>query len=124
MQDAKPKSQDSDSPEKDDRRIVIDPNDSVVQMITKAEQWCKQFLEVSEVDYTWCIRLGTTYDDCNENDAAIEQYKKVRDPLTLRRTGVFLTSTNRLPQFSKRRILSTRRSCEMCSKLSANGRLT
>ncbi|KAL2829491.1 hypothetical protein BDW59DRAFT_159079 [Aspergillus cavernicola] len=72
----KPEPQDSDLPEQDDGHIIIHPNDSTVEMIAKSEQWCKQALKVSEVDYTWCIRLGATYDAKDENDAAIEEYKK------------------------------------------------
>ncbi|KAL2866508.1 uncharacterized protein BJX67DRAFT_129640 [Aspergillus lucknowensis] len=62
--------------EKDNGRIIINPDDSTLQRIAKAEQWCKQSLKVTEVDYTWCIRLGAIYDEYDEMDAAIEQYKK------------------------------------------------
>ncbi|EAW19769.1 uncharacterized protein NFIA_093890 [Aspergillus fischeri NRRL 181] len=58
-------------------RIIIYDNDSDLEKILKAEQWCKQSLGVTEVDYTWCIRLGDTYADVREYDAASEQYKKV-----------------------------------------------
>ncbi|KAH1289769.1 hypothetical protein KXX11_001065, partial [Aspergillus fumigatus] len=57
-------------------RIIIYDNDSNVRKILKAEQWCKQLLGVTELDYTWCIRLGDTYADVREYDAASEQYKK------------------------------------------------
>ncbi|KAF4170656.1 hypothetical protein CNMCM8694_004505 [Aspergillus lentulus] len=57
-------------------RIIIYDNESDLQTIAKAEQWCKQSLGVTEADYTWCIRLGDTYADVREYDAASEQYKK------------------------------------------------
>lgn len=62
-------------------RIIIYDNDSNVRKILKAEQWCKQLLGVTEVDYTWCIRLGDTYADVREYDAASEQYKKAAEIL-------------------------------------------
>lgn len=40
-------------------QIIIYDNDSNLRKVLKAEQWCKQLLGVTEVDYTWCIRLGT-----------------------------------------------------------------
>ncbi|KAM0122555.1 hypothetical protein ACP6JC_000622 [Aspergillus fumigatus] len=62
-------------------RIIIYDNDSNVRKILKAEQWCKQLLGVTELDYTWCIRLGDTYADVREYDAASEQYKKAAEIL-------------------------------------------
>ncbi|KAH1358030.1 hypothetical protein KXX46_002536 [Aspergillus fumigatus] len=62
-------------------RIIIYDNDSNLRKILKAEQWCKQLLGVTEVDYTWCIRLGDTYADVREYDAASEQYKKAAEIL-------------------------------------------
>jgi hypothetical protein len=105
-------------------RIIINDNESNLQKIAKSEQWCKQSLGVTEADYIWCIRLGDTYAHVREYDAASEQYKKVGKSLALRRIGRVLTWDDRLPQFSKLKTPSTRSSCEMCSKLSANSRPT
>lgn len=74
-------------------RIIIYDNDSNVRKILKAEQWCKQLLGVTELDYTWCIRLGDTYADVREYDAASEQYKKVRKFLAPRRINCVLIGT-------------------------------
>ncbi|KAL4787635.1 hypothetical protein BJX76DRAFT_302251 [Aspergillus varians] len=62
--------------EEDDGVIYIYSNDSEVEMVIKAEQWCKQILDVSEVDYTWCTRIGMTYVDLGENEAAVERFKQ------------------------------------------------
>lgn len=101
-------------------RIIIYDNDSNMRKILKAEQWCKQLLGVTELDYTWCIRLGDTYADVREYDAASEQYKKVRKFLAPRRINCVLTWDDRLPKFSRLKTPSTRSSCETCSKPSLN----
>ncbi|PLN80582.1 hypothetical protein BDW42DRAFT_201246 [Aspergillus taichungensis] len=59
-----------------DGRIVINPRDPPLKCIARCEQWCKQALGVSEVDYTWCMRLGDTYAQCRDETAASENYKK------------------------------------------------
>ncbi|KAL2811754.1 hypothetical protein BJX63DRAFT_422150 [Aspergillus granulosus] len=60
----------------EDREIIINENDSVVDQVVKAEKWAKKALGVSEVDCTWCIRLGQTYRDLGESEAAVEQYQQ------------------------------------------------
>ncbi|PKX89971.1 uncharacterized protein P174DRAFT_454144 [Aspergillus novofumigatus IBT 16806] len=65
-----------DNSENGNGRIIIHDNESDLQKIAKAEQWCKQSLGVTDADYTWCIRLGETYAYVREYDAASEQYKK------------------------------------------------
>ncbi|KAH8696577.1 hypothetical protein BGW36DRAFT_381275 [Talaromyces proteolyticus] len=44
--------------------------------IQRAAEWCKNALDVKEVDYTWCIRLGTTFSRSSEPLLAIEQYEQ------------------------------------------------
>jgi hypothetical protein len=84
MQGAKPEQDDRagvteevKGSDKGDGRIIINDDDSTLERIVKAEQWCKQSLKVTEVDHTWCIRLGDTYTRLHEHDAASEHYKKV-----------------------------------------------
>ena len=60
-----------------DRRIMINASDPPLECIARCEQWCKQALNVSEVDYTWCMRLGDTYAQFNDEPAASENYTKV-----------------------------------------------
>ncbi|KAI9375186.1 hypothetical protein BJX61DRAFT_192231 [Aspergillus egyptiacus] len=60
----------------EDDEIMVHLNDSEVEKVIKAEKWAKNALRVSEVDCTWCIRLGETYRDLWEREAAIEQYKQ------------------------------------------------
>ncbi|GIK06544.1 hypothetical protein Aspvir_002194 [Aspergillus viridinutans] len=81
--DAKPEQDDQagvteevENSEEGDGRIIINDNDSDLEMVAKAEQWCKQSLKVTEADYTWYIRLGDTYAILPEYGAASEQYKK------------------------------------------------
>lgn len=64
-------------------RIIINDNDSRWERIDKAEQWCKQALKITETDFTWSIRLGDTYAAMSNYACASENYKKVREPLTL-----------------------------------------
>jgi hypothetical protein len=61
----------------EDDEILVSLFDSEVEKVAKAEKWAKKALGVSEVDCTWCIRLGETYKDLWEREAAMEQYKKV-----------------------------------------------
>ncbi|KAL4770186.1 hypothetical protein BDW60DRAFT_224417 [Aspergillus nidulans var. acristatus] len=60
----------------EDDEILVSLFDSEVEKVAKAEKWAKKALGVSEVDCTWCIRLGETYKDLWEREAAMEQYKK------------------------------------------------
>lgn len=64
-------------------RIIINDNNSRWERMDKAEQWCKQALKVTETDSTWSIRLGDTYATMSNYAGASENYKKVREPLTL-----------------------------------------
>jgi hypothetical protein len=84
MQGAKPEQDDQvgvaeevENSEEGDGRIIINDNDSDLEKVAKAEQWCKQSLKVTEADSIWFIRLGDTYATLSERDAATEQYKKV-----------------------------------------------
>lgn len=61
----------------EDDEIMVSPSDSEVEKVVQAEKWAKKALGISEVDCTWCIRLGETYKDLWEKEAAMEQYKKV-----------------------------------------------
>ncbi|CRG88372.1 Eukaryotic translation initiation factor 3 subunit A [Talaromyces islandicus] len=49
-------------------------DESTNNMIKKAEEWCKQVLKVSQMDYTWHSRLGRTFARSYEFPAAIEEY--------------------------------------------------
>ncbi|KAL4745639.1 hypothetical protein BDW72DRAFT_198463 [Aspergillus terricola var. indicus] len=60
----------------EDDEIMVRLSDSEVEKVVKAEKWAKKALGVSEIDCTWCIRLGETYWDLWEREAAMEQYKK------------------------------------------------
>jgi hypothetical protein len=72
-----PEAQPAQKPE-DDGEIYITEDNSVVEKVAKAEKWAKQALGVSDVDCTWCVRLGQTYGGLGESEAAVEQYKKVQ----------------------------------------------
>jgi hypothetical protein len=61
----------------EDDEIMISQTDSEVEKVVQAENWAKKALGISEVDCTWCIRLGETYKALWEREAAMEQYKKV-----------------------------------------------
>ncbi|KAL3481741.1 hypothetical protein BJX99DRAFT_253268 [Aspergillus californicus] len=60
---------------------------SSIEDVIKAEQWCKQALNISEVDHTWCTRLALTYISIGEIGAAVKQYEqaatilKAQDPI-------------------------------------------
>ncbi|KAL2826549.1 hypothetical protein BJY01DRAFT_229673 [Aspergillus pseudoustus] len=82
----------------DDGEIFINTNDLPAEKVAKVETWAKEALGVSEVDYTWCIRLGQTYRAMWEKEAAIEQYQQAaiilqeQDPIDKERlASVFLT---------------------------------
>ncbi|KAL4738252.1 hypothetical protein BDV11DRAFT_171176 [Aspergillus similis] len=60
----------------EDDEIMVRLLDSEVEKVIKVEKWAKKALGVSEVDCTWRIRLGETYRDLWEREAAIEQYKQ------------------------------------------------
>lgn len=80
-------------------RITINENDSRLERVVKAEQWCRQSLGVTEPDYIWYIRLGDTYFGYNEQEAANQHYQNVQRSLTLRRVDRYLTGNNRPQQF-------------------------
>lgn len=53
-------------------------SNSAVEMVTKAEQWCKEALKESQPDHTWCTRLALTYVGMEEIEAAVKQYEQVQ----------------------------------------------
>ncbi|GES59542.1 eukaryotic translation initiation factor 3 subunit A [Aspergillus terreus] len=56
--------------------ITINENDSRLERVVKAEQWCRQSLGVTEPDYIWYVRLGDTYFVYDEQEAANKHYQK------------------------------------------------
>lgn len=104
--------------DKDDEEPPIDSDISAVEMVIKAEQWCKQALKESEPDHTWCTRLALTYVGVGETEAAVKQYEQVgvSSPLTY----TLSNPINRLQSFSKLRTPFKRTCCETFIKHWAN----
>lgn len=51
-------------------------------LIEKASNWSKTALEIEETDYVWHVRLGETYNGCQQLEKAREEYGKVRSLCT------------------------------------------
>lgn len=47
-------------------------------LIEKASNWSKAALEIEETDFVWHVRLGETYNGCQQPEKAREEYGKVR----------------------------------------------
>jgi hypothetical protein len=47
-------------------------------LIEKASNWSKIALEIEETDFVWHVRLGETYNGCQQPEKAREEYGKVR----------------------------------------------
>jgi hypothetical protein len=50
-------------------------------LIEKASNWSKIALEIDETDFVWHVRLGETYNGCQQPEKAREEYGKVRSLL-------------------------------------------
>ncbi|KAL4874879.1 hypothetical protein BJY04DRAFT_224575 [Aspergillus karnatakaensis] len=60
----------------DDEDVFIYLSDSTVDRVIKAERWATRALNAGQKDHTWFSRLGDTYADIHESQAAVQQYQQ------------------------------------------------